>query len=144
MANTKHTADRETKWIRWIARGIGLLNGLLWLFQVLGISPENRCQYLESIPFWIEVGLLITPMLGVIIAWRWEGIGGVVLVISAIAALTAPTIAYAVAGRGLKFVSCAPVLFSVMPGLPGFLFLICWSRTKSSKASGAISGNEST
>jgi len=35
MANTKYTGSRATKWMRWIARGIGSLVGAYWTLALI-------------------------------------------------------------------------------------------------------------
>ncbi len=63
-------------------------------------------------------------MLGVLIAWRRERIGGTVMVIGAIAL---GTFAYVTAGHNKVFA----VLVSGVPFLvPGILFLASWRRSR--------------
>jgi hypothetical protein len=69
--------------VRWIARGIGSLVGALFLLigAVAAIS--------DPMPWSLEgamlAGLVVATVLGGLIAWWREGIGGTVLVIGAMA-----------------------------------------------------------
>jgi len=122
MANVSNAGDRATRWVRWIARGIGSLIVALWLFVGVasGIS-ESGPQTLEDT---IMTGLVITSVLGVLIAWWREGIGGTMLVICAVAH---STFAYIVAGhnKGLAvLISGGPFL------LIGILFLASQWRSR--------------
>jgi len=133
MKNSNLTGSRMTGWIRWTARVTGLLNGMVWLSQVPGIMVYSNIP----IPLPVQVALLITPMAGVIIAWRWEGIGGAVLVTGAIVFCVLPAMAYAAAGRGLNLSLTGTLL--ILPGLiAGVLFLICWKRERSLRFTGKV------
>jgi len=125
MANTNNTGDRATRWVRWIARGIGSLVVALWLFMGIGYGiVESGPRTLEDA---IMTGLIITSTLGVLIAWWREGIGGTVLVICAVAH---STFAYIVAGHNKGFA----MLISGGPfSLIGILFLASWWRSRVEK-----------
>ena len=89
--------------------------------------PGTRYHGYSSIrlPIPLQVALLVTPLLGVIIAWRWEQIGGALLVACVLLFWTLPPIAD---GRIPTLTTGDLILF---PGLlAGMLFLICRSRTK--------------
>ena len=122
MANVDHIGDRSTRWMRWIACGTGSFIAASWWF--VGIADalyEPEPWTLESA---IMAGFVITSGLGVLIAWRREGIGGAILVIYAV---MFSTVAYFSAGRnkGLAMlVSGGPFL------LVGILFLATWRRSR--------------
>jgi len=126
MASINYTGDRTTKWMRWIARGTGSLVGVLCL--LIGIaeviwghtppSPEASRQGA------MLAGLVIFAVLGVLIAWWREGVGGTVVVIGAIAL---GTFAYVTAGRNkvwAMLITGGPFLVA------GILFLACWRRSR--------------
>ncbi len=122
MANVSNTGDRAAKWMRWIARGIGSLVVAFWLFMGIGYG------IVESGPWTLEdtimTGLVITSVLGVLIAWWREGIGGIILVVCAVAH---STFAYIVAGHNKGFamlISGGPFL------LIGILFLASGWRSR--------------
>ena len=122
MANVGNTGDRAAKWMRWIARGIGSLVAAFWLFMGIAYDiVESRPWTLEDT---IMAGLVITSVLGVLIAWWREGIGGTILVVCAVAH---STFAYIVAGHNKGFamlVSGGPFL------LIGILFLASRWRSR--------------
>lgn len=67
------------------------------------------------------VGLAFFPigvMIGLVLAWRWEGIGGLIAVLSLIAFYI-----WDFARRG----SLAGGPYFLLVAAPGFLFLICWA-----------------
>lgn len=126
MANVDDTGDRPTKWMRWIARGIGSLVGVLCLLigiteVIWGHTPPSPEASLQGA---MLAGLVIIAVLGVLIAWWREGIGGTVMVIGAVAL---STFAYVTAGRNKVFamlISGGPFLVA------GMLFLACWHRSE--------------
>ena len=122
MANVDHIGDRATRWMRWIARGIGsFIAASWWLAGIAGALYEREPWTLESA---IMAGFMITSGLGVLIAWRREGIGGAVLVIHG---MLFSTFGYFSAGRNKGFamlVSGGPFL------LVGILFLATWRRSR--------------
>ena len=124
MDNIRTSVDGATKGMRWTARIIGMLNGLVWLSQVPGIMDHSSIP----LPIPLQVALLVTPLLGVITAWRWEQIGGAILVACVLLFWTLPPIAE---GR-IPLLTTGDLI--LLPGLlAGMLFLICGSRTKPQK-----------
>jgi hypothetical protein len=121
MNNVKTSVDGATKGMRWTARIIGMLIGLVWASQVPGIMDHSSIP----LPIPLQVALLVTPLLGAIIAWRWERIGGAMLVVCALLFWALPPIAE---GR-VPMPTTGDLI--LIPGLlAGFLFLICRRRTK--------------
>ena len=65
MANVSNTGDQATKWMRWIAHGIGALVAAFWLFMgitydVVGSRPwtlKGLAMLVSGGPF-LLVGLL--------------------------------------------------------------------------------------
>jgi len=100
--------------LRWLARGLGTLASAFFLFFVFGQSlgkPDST----PSTPFFL-LGLAIA---GILLAWRWERVGGSVAIVASVA-------------LGLVVYSSGPAdpmlgaLFYALPFLiPGVLFLIC-------------------
>jgi hypothetical protein len=130
MANNNPADDGPTKRMRWIARGIGSLVGALWV--LIGIAetawPHTPPSPEASLQGAILAVLGITTVLGVLIAWRWERIGGTIVVIGAIAL---STFGYITAGRYKVWVA----LFSGGPFLvAGALFLASWWRSARSRS----------
>ena len=70
------TYNRITNWIRWLARGIGSLLALSFLY--LGITTGPSPPSLE------ELAVVFTLLIGVLVAWRREGLGGLILILAAV------------------------------------------------------------
>ncbi len=113
MDGRSQTRNFSIRIVRWAARiwSIGSI-GLILLFIIgEGINPTAPREWL---------GLLFFPFgisLGMILAWRKEGLGGI---ITAGSLLIFYGIHYATAGRFPK--GWAWLVFAA----PGFLFLLCW------------------
>ena len=101
--------------IRWIARIIGLLLvGLVLLIMVgEGFNPLALNRNESGM-----TGAFLVALVGMLLLWRWEGIGGIVALAGMVAFYA---VNYAASGRfpsGWVF----PVCF-----LPGILSLTSWS-----------------
>jgi len=134
MANNKKTIDKTTKVIHWTARILGSVSGAFWVLALTlstiveykkGVEPAPEAKLEGTI-----LGFLIAiVVIGVIITWFKEGIGGVITVIGAIAL---SIFSYISAGHNKIFA----MLISGVPFLvAGILFLIGWRRTKRSHIS---------
>jgi len=122
MANTQYTSDRAAKWMRWIARGIGSLVG--GLFLLIGIASAIFDPTPWSLEGAMLAGLGVFAVLGILIAWWREGIGGTVVLIGAIAL---GTFAYVTAGHNkvwAMLITGGPLLVA------GLLFLASWWRSR--------------
>jgi hypothetical protein len=107
--------------VRWIARIWTALVTLIILLIVVLPDPYA----VEPVPVgdWILLGILYgTALLGLWLAWRWEGIGGAI----AIASLPAHFVAFRII-RGVWPLSFGTlVIRAILFVLPGVLFLLCW------------------
>jgi hypothetical protein len=115
-------------WMRWLARGIGSAVAGLWLVIGLlrGIGDSEPWTW-ESTAITL---LVVASVLGVLIGWRREAIGGIILVTMA-AVFSA--FAWATAGHNKGFamlISGGPFLVA------GVLFLASWRRTGTLAATG--------
>ena len=111
--------------MHWIARGIGSLVAALWLFT--GITYDIVEPHPWTLEDMVMAGLIITSTLGVLIAWWREGIGGMIVVICAVAH---SVFACVVSGHNkvlAMLVSGGPFL------LIGILFLASWWRSRKSR-----------
>ena len=123
VANDRNAGDQPAKRIRWVARGTGSLITAFWLFMSMGyaIGESEETWTWESTV--IAVLFAISTM-GFVIAWRRELVGGVILVVCAVAH---STFALFAAGHNHAFamlISGGPYL------LIGTLFLLSWRRSK--------------
>jgi hypothetical protein len=109
------SGDRTTRWLRWIARGLGTLSSAWWLFIGIAEAIFGREPWpLEGAMLSVLAG---ANAVGVAIAWWRERIGGTVLVIAGTALCA---FAYVTAGHNKGFA----VLVSGGPFLvTGILFL---------------------
>ncbi|MGB3346148.1 MAG: hypothetical protein WBA71_02675 [Candidatus Humimicrobiia bacterium] len=129
MVNNKKTIDKTTKVIRWTSRILGSISGAFWVLALtlstimeskLGVEPTPEAKLEGTV-----LGFLIAiVVIGVIIAWFREGIGGFLTTLGAIAL---SIFSYISAGHNKIFA----VLTSGIPFLiAGILFLISWWRLK--------------
>ena len=119
-------ADRATKWIRWIAR--------IWSVVLLGITLVMIVGHLV-VPDPHEVDyppienllplVMCLSVLGLGLAWRWEGLGGAMSVGFFLAHLG---MYWAIRQRFFPLGVLA-ILSPVL--ITGMLFLVCWWRTRS-------------
>jgi len=111
---------RSTRRIRWVARSLSLFVAAIWV--VMGIVPA----LIES-PAWTSedkmmAGLISGSLLSILIAWRYEAIGGALLVLCGVAH---STFAYFAAGHNI------PLAMAISGGpffVLGVLFLLARRR----------------
>lgn len=105
------------RWIRWIARGVGLIASIYWSVPIIGgLISDNKEDF--SLEGFILVVLIFLIILGFILAWFEKRIGGSIMVIGSIALCV---FAYLTAGHN----KALAVLSSGIPFLlSGVLFLI--------------------
>lgn len=106
-------------WMVFIARVLALLWAGFWLFFFVAESLAWHTPALAAAP-WAGLGLLFVIL--ALVPWRWEVMGGVLLVVAGL--LTG--VAYAIwAPRGLPLVSrmITTTVFGVPPLVAGILFL---------------------
>lgn len=125
MSAIKTKEDRITHLIRRVARiwsiiiiGLGILIFIMEIIESSTIELEPYPFYENLIPF-----TLFTAVVGLIISWRWEGLGGAITIISVLVNLGV----YLLTGRtavGAVIVILSPIL------IPGILFLVCWLRSR--------------
>jgi len=120
--------DKTTNTIRKIARIWSLVIFALALIILIAeiIEAWMNPELIDTYP-WYENLIPLSLSLGVIglaLAWRWEGFGCVLTIVCVISNYVM-YIAFGGRGRGLYV---APlILFPVL--IPGILFLISWLRT---------------
>ena len=125
MVIARLMGDLSTVVARWIARLLGLLASVpfvLFLF-FLGatICPRLSWSNPQGMPLFC---VLSAATVGVLIAWRWEMIGGAVAMVSAVAV---SGLVYFGSGRT---VFPAALMASVPYFVAGVLFLACCWRTR--------------
>ena len=117
---------RATLIIRWIARGWSILSMGFVALILVGevVFPHAPLPTPRDL-----IGLFLFPFgvcVGMILAWRWEGLGGSITVGSLIAFYAALRIMNGRFPRGPYF---------ALVSAPGALFLISWAITRAQKKS---------
>lgn len=104
--------------IRWVARGVGTSIGALWLFIAVSEAAFETPSW--TFEAQMMTGLIAGCLVGVLIAWWREDLGGTLLVICSVAH---STFAFFAAGNNkalAMLISGGPFL------LVGILFLVSW------------------
>lgn len=133
MEHVNNTASHTTKMIRWIARiwGAVLIGITLIILAGYGMNwvrtgtpdPHAAADYPPSenlIPL-----TLVLSVLGVGIAWRWEGLGGAINVAFYLANLAVH--------HWILSPRPYPYVLAIIITPPGILFLACWWRSRKSR-----------
>ena len=137
MSNVNDVGDRATKLIRWLARGWGILVIVSVSFIVIGFAwnwvttGETDRYAVEDYPPIENLPLIFSFLsaIGLGIAWRWEGLGGAIAVVSQLATLLVLLIHWPIA-QGFPRYLVAPYGVWAMIAIPGVLFLVCWWRSR--------------
>jgi len=136
MTKSNGSRNRVTKWIRWIARIWGtlivafallILIGYAWNWVTTGKADPHAVEDyppIENLP--PLFGLL--SVLGLGVAWRWEGLGGAITVVFRLAALPVLLIHRPITHDFPRYL--APYGTWMIIAIPGILFLVCWWRSR--------------
>lgn len=132
MSESYLIPDETTQTIRKVARvwsvvimGLGVLIFIMEIVESLMPNP-NRMDFIPWYEYLIPF-TLFTGVMGLVIAWRLEGMGGAITVVSVLINLATY---YFIRGhentRGLMavIVILTPIL------IPGMLFLVCWFQSQ--------------
>jgi hypothetical protein len=117
--------------MRWTARLLALVvMGLFVYFAVeFGAQVFSELSWGPQ-GFPLLLGLIVA-LVGLLLAWRWELLGGAMAVGGAVAVM-----ALVCVGSGIDMLFCA-LLFTLPILLAGALYLACCWRTRESTAQGA-------
>ena len=124
MTEVQKKGNGGTKAMRWVARFLALIAvGLFVFFAVeLGAKVFPALSWgPQGIPLLVAV---VVALAGVLVAWRWELVGGV-MTVAGVAAI----MALVCLGSGTDMFFCA-FLFTLPLLLAGALFLGCCWRTR--------------
>lgn len=127
MSKVQQKKDGSTTAMRWTARILALLAvGLFVFFAVeLGARVFPTLSWgPQGIPLMIALAVALA---GVVVAWRWELVGGIMTV-----AGVAGIMALVCAGSGTDMLFCA-FLFTLPLLAAGALYLGCCYRTRMAK-----------
>ena len=125
MTRTQPRADGWTTAMRWVARLLGLIALGLFVFFVfdsgVDILPSLSWGSPQGIPLLLA---LLGALAGLLIAWRWEVVGGLMVMIGA-----AVIFGLVCLGSGLDMSLCA-FYFTLPLFLSGALYLGAFWRTQ--------------
>jgi hypothetical protein len=132
-----YEVDRVTKRLRWIARIWGavivavtlvILLGYIWNWVTTGqADPHAVADYppIENLPPLFT----LLSVIGLGVAWRWEGLGGAIAVLFRLAELPVLLMQWPL-GPDFPRYLVAPYGTWLVIAIPGALFLICWWRSR--------------
>ncbi len=123
MRTAFQAMDRGADYIRWAARVFGLsVVGVFLLILFLAFTNEDGI-HAQAVP---KVILLMVAICGVAVAWRWERVGGAILVASVVALGLSMVQSYPILGPvGLLLVV---LIYTPLPLIAGALFLLSSRR----------------
>jgi len=136
MTKGNDSRNRVTKWIRWIARiwsfpiivyALLMFVGYAWNWVTIGVADPH---VVEDLPF-IEALppiFMFLSVLGLGIAWHWERMGGTIAIVFELVVLSLLLFDRPISDDFPR--SAAPYLMSMIVGIPGILFLVCWWRSR--------------
>ena len=138
MTKFKKTSDKITKWIRRIARiwSIPVIAYALMMFigyavnwMTTGIADPYAIEdypFIENLP----PIFMFLAILGLVIAWRRERLGGIINLIFCLVTLPILLIHWPITQDPGYIV---PYILLVIIAFPGILFLVYWWRSRKSK-----------
>ncbi len=118
MTGVRKTTDRAAKWMRYIARALAVAWAGWWaLLSLLSLMLNFSLVWV-----FVAICLSLFLLVSTAIPWRWEAIGGVVLLLEGLVFFTAQIF--------VGFGGVPHILVVLAVGLPpllaGFLFLASW------------------
>jgi hypothetical protein len=121
---TSSNSQRRTVTIlRWVARVWSI--PILIITVLIIIAPDPNVVQPVPLTEWIELSLFGLAILGLLIAWRWEGLGGIL----ALTGILAQAVAFRMF-RGVWFVQTIPI---ILLGAPAVFFLVAWWLSRDMK-----------
>ncbi|NIV28046.1 MAG: hypothetical protein GWN58_00645 [Anaerolineae bacterium] len=127
MSKVQQKRDGSTTAMRWTARILALLAVGLFVFFAVEVGSRvfpTLSWGPQGIPLMVA---LVVALAGVVVAWRWELVGGIMTV-----AGVAGIMALVCAGSGTDMLFCA-FLFTLPLLVAGALYLGCCYRTRMAK-----------
>lgn len=124
MANAEKAGNGWTSVIRWVARLLALVAVGLFVFFAVEFGAQvfpSLSWGPQGIPLLVAV---VVALAGLLVAWRWELVGGVMTVVGVAAIMALVCI-----GSGTDMFYCA-FLFTLPLLVAGALFLGCCWRTR--------------
>jgi hypothetical protein len=117
--------------MRWVARLLALASVGLFVLFAVECGPRAFASLSWSSPQGMPLLIaLLVALAGVVIAWRWELVGGTMAVVGAAAIM-----ALVCAGSGFELFWCA-LVFTAPLLLAGALYMGCCWRKRATVANG--------
>ena len=118
---TKSSSTKTVKILRWIARILGTFIVVLALSFFIAEVIESGEMPNPDFGHGLVTFLFIIALIGFLIAWRWEGFGGILSAIS-IVLMTIVNVIWVHAAKDPG----SEIIFVI----PALLFIYCWWRTR--------------
>ncbi|MCX5973544.1 MAG: hypothetical protein NTU59_02480 [Coprothermobacterota bacterium] len=110
--------------LRWIARIWSLV--VLVVALLIVILPDRYAVYPVPLSDWVLLSFYWIAILGLLIAWRWEALGGAL----AIAAVFGRSVAFYFIRGVWPFDLSSMSILAVVFVLLGILYLVCWRMSR--------------
>jgi hypothetical protein len=129
MTEVQDAKERRVKWLRYAARILGVLWALF--YTLVGWSWYSMYWY-DYFRFTMALIFLVVAFVAwvsIAIAWRWEGIGGVLLLVEGL--LISLLSLWPLTHEPGALVALAVLVALAMPPLIiGILFLVSWRKSR--------------
>jgi hypothetical protein len=109
--------------------------GYAWSWVTTGVADPHAAEDYPPIENLPPI-LMFVAALGLGIAWRWEGLGGAITVVSQLVTLLVLLVHWPIAEHFPRYL-LAPYGTWLIVAIPGVLFLVCWWRSRMPRATGA-------
>jgi hypothetical protein len=134
MTRENENRSQVTKWIRRVARiwsfpiivySLLLAIGYTWSWATTGVADPYAVEDVPPTEALAPI-LMFLSVLGLAVAWRWEGLGGAISLLFLLAAVVTLVIQRPITD-GLDRLMI-PYLLSIAVAIPGTLFLVYYYR----------------
>jgi len=122
---TTSSLTRKVNYLRWVARIIGTFLVAFFLLFFISDIINKGGLHIPDLGLWLMTIFFLLGQVGILIAWRWEGIGGFLAVFSIIVAILLNLFWVQVEASR----STIAIAFSFWL-IPAFLFIYCWWSTR--------------
>jgi hypothetical protein len=110
-----------------MAGALLVLVGYAWSWVTTGVADPYAVEDYPPTEALAPIFMFLS-ILGLGIAWRWERLGGTIVVVSQLAVLLLLFIQRPLTHDFPRF--AVPYLLSIIVAIPGVLFLVCGLRSK--------------
>jgi len=121
---TKSSLSKSVLVLRWVARIFGTIVVLFTLSLFIGEFIRKGYINVGHPGHYVMFAFLGLAQVGILMAWRWEGIGGFLAVFGVIASILLNIFWV----QGPRMVGS--IIGSLFWLIPSFLFIYCWWKTR--------------